>query len=497
MADERGFWDRILEGVDLGDYNPSNWSGEDIYNFISPFSISETGRGEDEAVAERHARWDAASPAEKEKILQEREKAWNAENLRRKSLPTEKPFISVSRTNAPRSQASSMPTREDIISRLLASGRGPNITQGGGSPQTATQTVPSPINKRRAATLKREQQSMPKIVTEDIANPAKKLREKEKARKTRKAVGTMLKERQTAPSKADIRSGEKAETRRKIAAAKKKRYQPSTASEIAKTKETRKAVGTLLKDRQTKPSGEDIRVAREAEAKRKSAKLKRQAALEATASPERPSRKVTKVKPVVVKTEKKVAKKKFEGEPRTIAQAKNMGKKYYINKAGKKLAAVTKEDLADFRKKTGNPKATLTQLLNARRKLVSPTEWEKKSARKTGGIVKKAGGGRMKQVGLHTAEMRSGGKDLHQPQSKIKKRIHEETTYAKKGGQVGKKKQGYKARKDESIAMRVKKKRTKKQLKASRNESYGKWGKGKGKGKINRFGDSLVASTYD
>ena len=52
---------------------------------------------------------------------------------------------------------------------------------------------------------------------------------------------------------------------------------------------------------------------------------------------------------------------------------------------------------------------------------------------------------------------------------------------------VGKKKQGYKDRKDESIAMRVKKKRTKKQLKASRDESYGKWGsKAKKKGKINR-----------
>lgn len=52
---------------------------------------------------------------------------------------------------------------------------------------------------------------------------------------------------------------------------------------------------------------------------------------------------------------------------------------------------------------------------------------------------------------------------------------------------VGKKKQGYKARKDESIAMRVKKKRTKKQLKASRDESYGKWGsKAKKKGKINK-----------
>ena len=57
----------------------------------------------------------------------------------------------------------------------------------------------------------------------------------------------------------------------------------------------------------------------------------------------------------------------------------------------------------------------------------------------------------------------------------------------KKGGRVGKKKQGYKARKDESIAMRIRKKRTKKQLKASRDESYGKFGsKAKKSGKINR-----------
>ena len=53
----------------------------------------------------------------------------------------------------------------------------------------------------------------------------------------------------------------------------------------------------------------------------------------------------------------------------------------------------------------------------------------------------------------------------------------------KKGGKA--KKQGYKDRKDESIAMRIKKKRTPKELKASRDESYGKWGKRK-RGKINR-----------
>ena len=55
----------------------------------------------------------------------------------------------------------------------------------------------------------------------------------------------------------------------------------------------------------------------------------------------------------------------------------------------------------------------------------------------------------------------------------------------KKGGRV--KKQGYKDRKDESIAMRIKKKRTPAQLKASRDESYGKWGSAaKKSGKINR-----------
>ena len=55
----------------------------------------------------------------------------------------------------------------------------------------------------------------------------------------------------------------------------------------------------------------------------------------------------------------------------------------------------------------------------------------------------------------------------------------------KKGGKV--KKQGYKDRKDESIAMRVKKKRTAAQLKASRDESYGKFGSAaKKSGKINR-----------
>ena len=57
----------------------------------------------------------------------------------------------------------------------------------------------------------------------------------------------------------------------------------------------------------------------------------------------------------------------------------------------------------------------------------------------------------------------------------------------KKGGSAKKKKQGYKDRKDESIAMRIRKPRTAAQLKASRDESYGKFGSAaKKSGKINR-----------
>ena len=52
--------------------------------------------------------------------------------------------------------------------------------------------------------------------------------------------------------------------------------------------------------------------------------------------------------------------------------------------------------------------------------------------------------------------------------------------------------QGYKARKDESIAERVKKPRTKKQLHASADESYGKFGGGKGKGVINKRGGGIA-----
>ena len=52
--------------------------------------------------------------------------------------------------------------------------------------------------------------------------------------------------------------------------------------------------------------------------------------------------------------------------------------------------------------------------------------------------------------------------------------------------------QGYKDRKDESVAERIKKPRTKKKLKASADESYGKFGSGKGKGVINKRGGGIA-----
>ena len=94
---------------------------------------------------------------------------------------------------------------------------------------------------------------------------------------------------------------------------------------------------------------------------------------------------------------------------------------------------------------------------------------------KSGGRVAKKGGG-----------MSTARKDMKSGYYKDDMGMKGGAMY-KKGGSVKKKKQGYKDRKDESIAMRIRKKRTAKQLKASRDESYGKFGsKMKKKGKINR-----------
>ena len=64
----------------------------------------------------------------------------------------------------------------------------------------------------------------------------------------------------------------------------------------------------------------------------------------------------------------------------------------------------------------------------------------------------------------------------------------------KKGGASKKKKQGYKAREDESLGMRTGKESSKKQsMKARRDESYGAWGK-RGNQKINKKHGGSVSS---
>ncbi len=101
-----------------------------------------------------------------------------------------------------------------------------------------------------------------------------------------------------------------------------------------------------------------------------------------------------------------------------------------------------------------------------------------------GGSVKK----RAKGSGRTGEQMYSRGYGVDEKSKRVPTMLMDRgPSGMKKGGRVGKKEQGYKDRKDESIAMRVKKKRTKKQLRASANESYGKFGsKARKSGKINK-----------
>jgi len=75
--------------------------------------------------------------------------------------------------------------------------------------------------------------------------------------------------------------------------------------------------------------------------------------------------------------------------------------------------------------------------------------------------VKRAGGG---MGGRSGPMMYSRGQGVNMRSKRVPTELMDRGAM-KKGGKVGKKKQGYKARKDESIAMRIKKKRTAKQFK--------------------------------
>ena len=94
---------------------------------------------------------------------------------------------------------------------------------------------------------------------------------------------------------------------------------------------------------------------------------------------------------------------------------------------------------------------------------------------KDGGRIRKMGGG-----------MSTARKDMMSGYYKNDMGMKGGAMY-KDGGKVRRMSQGYKDRKDESIAMRIRKPRTARQLKDSRDESYGKFGsKAKKSGKINR-----------
>jgi hypothetical protein len=126
---------------------------------------------------------------------------------------------------------------------------------------------------------------------------------------------------------------------------------------------------------------------------------------------------------------------------------------------------------------------------------------KKKTAKmRGGGRVKKTakmrGGGKVKKMNMggRTGDMMySRGYGVDERSKRMPTMLMDRgPSGMKKGGRVGKKEQGYKDRKDESIAMRIRKKRTPKQLKASRDESYGKFGRGKGKGVINKRGGGIA-----
>ena len=82
---------------------------------------------------------------------------------------------------------------------------------------------------------------------------------------------------------------------------------------------------------------------------------------------------------------------------------------------------------------------------------------------------------RLEELGRVDAEKAYTGKGKRNLRDE-KKRIVRELKAT--GGAVGKKKQGYKAREDESLGMRTGKESGKKQsFKDRRDESYGAWGK--------------------
>ena len=90
-----------------------------------------------------------------------------------------------------------------------------------------------------------------------------------------------------------------------------------------------------------------------------------------------------------------------------------------------------------------------------------------------GGIAKRGKGKALARGGLSDAEGRALKRKTPDARGRALRRA-----WGAKGKAHPRKKQGYKAREDESLGMRTGKESTKKQsMKDRRDESYGKWGK--------------------
>mgnify|MGYP003655294252 CR=1 FL=1 len=300
-----------------------------------------------------------------------------------------------------------------------------------------------------------------------------------------------------------------------------------------------KQIGDMLKARQAKPTGKDIASGKDAEARRKAAKAKQQASRTKTRTgtfkdlyqrqPKKPATAVSKARTFKDPYEKQKDRKLGTAVPVKIPVSKKVDKP--ISKVvPKKFAKITPrrkpippktktftdpyKEQKDRKLGTGIPsisKGTSTAMSDRPEGRRSRTIAEDKAdfLKSKGGTdedLNKGFGFNLFGKNKSAAEAKKAGDEAYLAEQEDRKKASQQDFYQygegrrsklKKGGRVGKKKQGYKARKDESIAMRVKKKRTKKQLKVSRSDSYGKFGSGKGKGKINRSGAALVAASYD
>ena len=178
---------------------------------------------------------------------------------------------------------------------------------------------------------------------------------------------------------------------------------------------------------------------------------------------------------------KAVDKKKNPGLAKLPTKVRN--KMGYMKDGGKVKAKGSEHPLAG---REGNVKHKLKSQKELK-KITSSDAYKKADYKgKTemlGGKVLKKDGGRIRKMG---GGMSTARKDMMSGYYKNDMGMKGGKMY-KDDGKVGKKKQGYKDRKDESIAMRIRKPRTARQLKASRDESHGKFGsKAKKSGKINR-----------